>query len=119
MRRGGGASGAATGAAPVVTTTSSRTIDATGIPGLREEVMGLAMSGGTPEQIMDALRAHGVAVPDGAMPLVAMTHGTPAAADGADEDPATRLRRLQELRRDGLITEDEYEAQRRKVLGEL
>lgn len=99
-------------------TTSNFTIDATGVPGLREEVMKLATSGGTPEQIMDALKAHGIQVPEGGMPLTSMAFGA-AAAHQAGQDPAERLRRLQELRRDGLITEEEYEAQRMKVLGEL
>ncbi len=36
-----------------------------------------------------------------------------------DEDPAERLRKLQELKTAGLITDAEYEAQRARVLGDI
>jgi hypothetical protein len=101
-----------------VTTLPGMTIDARGVPGLREEVVELATSGGTPEQIMDALRAHGIQVPDGAASMIGMTAGVPPAPQGA-EDPAERLRRLEELERQGLITAEEHEAQRVRILGEL
>jgi hypothetical protein len=99
----------------------STTIDATGIPGLREEIVQLAMNGGTPEQVMAALRQHGINVPGGAMPLVNMVQGSALQGGGAapEEDPAARLRKLQELRDGNLITVEEYEAQRAKILGEL
>ena len=120
MMRNGGAASAASGwtagadaanaAAPVV-------INASGVPGVREDLMKLAMSGGSPEQIMNALKEHGVQVPDAAS--VQMFSAAAAAAAPAEEDPAARLRKLQDLKRDGLITEDEYETQRTKVLGEI
>jgi hypothetical protein len=100
---------------------SSTTIDARGIPGLREDVMKLAMSGGTPDQIMAALREHGINLPDG-VPVTMMSAeaGIPAPpALGGEEDPATRLRKLQELRSGDLITEEEHQAQRARILEEL
>jgi hypothetical protein len=103
---------------------SSTTFDARGIPGLREDVMKLAMSGGTPDQIMATLREHGINLPDG-VPVTMMNAATgiplpgAPAAPGGEEDPAARLRKLQELRSGDLITEEELQAQRAKILGEL
>jgi hypothetical protein len=100
---------------------SSTTIDARGIPGLREDVMKLAMSGGTPDQIMATLREHGINLPDG-VPVTMMNAATGIPAPGApggEEDPAARLRKLQELRSGDLITEEELQAQRAKILEEL
>lgn len=102
------------GVTTTVTNLGGTTIDARGIPGLRDEVMKLATSGGSPAQIVDALRAHGIQVPD----------GTPVFTAGAqppseEEDPAERLKRLEALKRDGLVTEEEYAAQRARILGEL
>lgn len=77
---------------------------------------------GIPPEALDVLRKMGID-PSGANVQVvsggeafSTTFGAPA---DQDEDPAARLRKLQELRRDGLITEDEYEAQRARVLGDL
>jgi hypothetical protein len=50
--------------------------------------------------------------------MIGMTAGVPPAPQGA-EDPAERLRRLEELERQGLITAEEHEAQRVRILGEL
>lgn len=105
------------GVTTTVTNVGGTTIDARGVPGLRDEVLKLATSGGSPEQIVDALRAHGIQVPDGAVPIVQAAGAAPPAA--TEEDPAERLRRLEGLRRDGLVTTEEYEAQRRRILGEL
>jgi hypothetical protein len=121
MRSGGTATAAASSwTSPTgdvsVNVTPPTVIDASGIPGVREDLIKVAMSGGTPEQIMNALKEHGVQIPDAAN-MQMFTAG--AAAAPAEEDPATRLRKLQDLKRDGLITEDEYEAQRTKVLGEI
>lgn len=72
---------------------------------------------------MAALREHGVPLPEGMPTTPAGAQGFGALVGAAPappvEDPAARLRKLQDLRRDGLITEDEYEAQRAKVLEDL
>jgi hypothetical protein len=41
----------------------------------------------------------------------------PAAAPPEEEDPVTRLRELAALRDDGILTEEEFAAEKRKVLG--
>ena len=41
------------------------------------------------------------------------------ASDGTADDIAARLSRLEELARDGMITQDEYDAARRDILGHL
>jgi len=116
MRSGTTTTQTTTGAGMPQITTSNVTIDASGVPGLKDEVMKLAMGGGTPDQIMDALRAHGVQMPDmPAMPVMPMGPGMGV----PEEDPASRLRKLEELKRDGLITEAEYQSKRAAVLGEL
>ncbi len=75
-----------------------------------------------PPEALDVLRKMGID-PSGANVQIvsggeafSTTFGAPAEEE---EDPAARLRKLQELLRDGLITEDEYEAQRARVLGDL
>lgn len=45
--------------------------------------------------------------------------GTLVEIQGPGVDPGTRLRRLEELRRDGLITEDEFREKREQALREL
>jgi Short C-terminal domain len=44
---------------------------------------------------------------------------TPAAAPETSSDPATRLRKLQELLDAGLLTQDEYEAKRTEVINSI
>ena len=41
----------------------------------------------------------------------------PAAADAPEEDPVARLRELAALRDDGILTDEEFAAEKRKVLG--
>jgi hypothetical protein len=76
---------------------------------------------GIPPQALDVLRQMGIDPSAANVQVVSggeaftTTFGAPA----EEEDPAARLRKLQELRRDELITEEEYEAQRARVLGDL
>ena len=42
-----------------------------------------------------------------------------APLDHADADPAARLERLEDLRRRGLIDGEEYEAQRKRIIGSV
>ena len=121
-------------AAPVVTQ-SSQTIDATGAMGLRDDMFeilrrhgidpesGQAVSidassmPGLANEIQQALSTHGIQIPqanwapqgtDGIMQMGA----PPAGADTED-----RLRQLTELLQSGLITQEEFNQQRQKIIG--
>jgi hypothetical protein len=92
--------GAGRGAVPGATVVASEpvVIDARNVAGLREDILG-------------TLRQHGIKVPDSA---------TVAAAGGAGgADSAERLRKLDALRDQGLITPEEHDAQRRRIIDAL
>lgn len=102
--------------ADAVVADQSVVIDARDVPGLREDVFEIAANYANDPQrmqseVLDALREHGVDVPGVA--------GVGAAAPAADDDPAERLRKLDALRDQGLITPDEHEAQRRRIIDAL
>lgn len=65
-------------------------------------------------------QAEEVAPPPGPAPTgpSATTSPPPSSADGADPE-AQRLRRLEKLRDEGLISQDEYERKRGEVLDDL
>jgi len=79
-------------------------------------------AGAIPAEALDVLKQMGI---DPSAANVQVVSGGEAftTAFGApaeqEEDAAARLRKLQELKRDGLITEDEYEVQRARVLEDL
>lgn len=54
-----------------------------------------------------------------AVPVASLRIAPPARDDAPPRDIAARLRRLDELRAQGLLTEEEYREQRRRILGEL
>lgn len=86
-----------------------------------------AASAAIPPQAMDILNKLGID-PSSAnvqvMPGETVSFGMPQGAFGMtpqahEEDPAERLRKLQELKAGGLITDEEYEAQRKRVIGDV
>jgi hypothetical protein len=92
---------------------------------MAEAMRGGAQAGGDatsaiPPQALAVLKQMGID-PSGANVQVvsggeSLTFGMP---QGEEEDPAERLRKLQELKAGGLITDEEYEAQRARVLGDI
>jgi Short C-terminal domain len=95
---------------------ASQVIDLRGVPGLRDAVLGAMREHvGDPAAlqgaVLRALREHGVAA--GSIPPPS---GSPQAAQ---PDPVDRLRELGELRDQGVLTEAEFEAQKKRLLGEL
>jgi hypothetical protein len=95
---------------------ASQVIDLRGIPGLRDAVLGAMRDhAGEPaalqEAVLRALREHGVAA--GSIPPPSGPSPAPA------RDPVERLRELGRLRDQGVLTEAEFEAQKKRVLGEL
>jgi hypothetical protein len=123
--------------APTVVTQSSQTIDATGAMGLRDDMFeilrrhgidpesGQAVSidassmPGMAEEIQKALSTHGIQIPqanwapqgtDGIMQMAV----PPAGADTED-----RLRQLTQLLQSGLITQEEFEQQRSRIIGKV
>jgi hypothetical protein len=95
---------------------ASQVIDLRGHPELRQKVLG-AM-GDHPNDpaalqnaVMEALQAAGVTT-GGTSPT------TPPAAHEA-EDPLDRLRKLDELHKSGALTDEEFTAQKKKLLEEL
>lgn len=112
--------------------TEPTTIDASGIPGLREEILKIASDyAHDPAKMQELIHAKliefGVLNPDGSAgpaghPVVpGTTFGAagPAQPSSGQQDPAIRLRKLQELRRDGLVTDEEYTRLRAQILTEL
>jgi hypothetical protein len=77
-------------------------------------------AGAIPPQALEVLRQMGIDPSAANVQVVSggesTSFGMPAAEE---EDPAERLRKLQELKAGGLITEEEYEAQRARVLGDI
>lgn len=111
---------------------TSTTLDASSVPGLREEIMQLVTSHGSdPARVQQLINAklveRGVLNPDGSPgPAATVTSSGPAPAApaaayvaGAAEDPADRLRKLQQLHRDGLVTDEEFAQLRRQILTDL
>jgi hypothetical protein len=91
---------------------AGHTIDSIAFPGVPQEMMALvAQHRGDPVAlragIMDLFAKHGIQVPT-------MTAMTPAAAPA--QDPATRLHELDSLHQQGLVTDDEYAAQRKHII---
>jgi Short C-terminal domain len=94
-------------------------IDARGVPGLRDELLKAVSdvrAGGNPAELQAAM-------------MKAMSQGLAAAGQAAalpgvapapaPEDPLDRLEKLNELRQSGALTDAEFEAQKKKLLGEL
>jgi predicted deacylase len=126
-----------TPAPQTVVTPTSRTIDATGAVGLREDMFeilrrhgidpesGQAVSvdassmPGMAAEIQQALSTHGIQIPE--------ANWAPQGTDGimqmgvppAGADTEDRLRQLTELLQSGLITQDEFEQQRSRVIGKV
>ena len=77
---------------------------------------------------MQTLKQYGISVPDvatgDAMPanfsagLPTPASEAPAAADD-DEDPVAKLEKLAELKKQGVLTDEEFSAAKAKLLGEL
>jgi predicted deacylase len=131
------ASFSVTSAPQTVVTQSSRTIDATGATGLREDMFeilrrhgidpesGQAVSidassmPGMAAEIQQALSTHGIQIPE--------ANWAPQGTDGimqmgvppAGADTEDRLRQLTELLQSGLITQDEFEQQRSRIIGKV
>lgn len=121
------------GGGMVFQTGSSTSIDATAVPGLREEIMRIATTHvndpATAQQLIHAtLVERGVLNPDGSPgPAATVTASAGGPVGGPTvgpvvaqtQDPAARLRALQQLRKDGLVTEAEYDRLRAQILTEL
>jgi hypothetical protein len=79
-----------------------------------------AAAGAIPPQALEMLKQMGIDPSAGNVQVVSggegMSFGMP---QGEEEDPAERLSKLQELKAGGLITDEEYEAQRARVLGDI
>ncbi|HUO73276.1 MAG TPA: SHOCT domain-containing protein [Solirubrobacteraceae bacterium] len=112
------------GTIPPVTTTTmhidgpSTVIDARDVPGLREELLDVISHGGNPAEIQDIVMkamSQGHAI-TGSWPATggAISPPPPPAA----EDPLDRLKKLNDLRVSGALTDAEFEAQKAKILGE-
>jgi hypothetical protein len=110
--------------APVTARTTMRidggaaVIDARNVPGLRLELLDVISHGSNPAEIQDiVLKAMSEAQ--------AFTAGMPPLTGGAitpisppAEDPLDRLKKLNDLRVSGALTDAEFEAQKAKILGE-
>jgi len=89
-------------------TVNGHTLDASQHPGLQEEIQRLLAGGlGDPARLQSDIYT------------ALQTHGIRLEQAGRSNDPAERMRRLDGLRRQGLIGETEYQEQRQRILGEL
>jgi Short C-terminal domain len=94
-------------------------IDARNVPGLRDELMKAiadARAGSNPAELQAAVMkamSQGMAIGGQPGALPGTTPGAPA------EDPLDRLEKLNELRQSGALTDEEFEAQKKKLLGEI
>jgi hypothetical protein len=92
----------------------SQVIDLRGVPGLRDEVLEAMRAhaddpAALQQRVMGALQRHGVQIPD-------PQNAPPAGAAG---DPYERLEKLDQLRDRGVLTDAEFEEQKKKLLGGL
>ena len=93
-------------------------IDARNVPGLRQELLDVISHGSNPAEIQDIVlkaMSEAQAFTAGMTPLTggAITPISPPA-----EDPLDRLKKLNDLRVSGALTDAEFEAQKAKILGE-
>lgn len=92
-------------------------VDARNVPGLRDEILDVMSHGGNPAEIQDIVtkamsQGH---VVSGASPV---TFGAVSPALPPADDPLDRLKKLNDLRLAGALTDAEFEAQKAKILGE-
>jgi hypothetical protein len=110
-------------------------IDARHIPGLRDEVQRMTAEGAdkaaVTAHVLARLAEHGTSLPPGMAGAINITTDPPpgetpspvgtasVGATPADDDPAARLQRLEDLKAKGLIGDGEYDALRSKILDDL
>jgi hypothetical protein len=86
-----------------------------GMSDIATQVTTASLSGASPADIRSMLAQQvGQAYSVTAMP----SFGTPAPAPAAHEDPLDRLEKLADLKAKGILTEEEFQAQKAKILGE-
>ncbi len=94
-------------------------IDARNVPGLRQELLDVISHGGNPAEIQDIVvkaMSQGHLTTAGTAPAGgAPTPPPPSAGTG---DPLDRLKKLNELRLSGALTDAEFEAEKKKILDE-
>ena len=99
-------------------------IDARNVPGLRDEFLkavadtqsGNAAGQAEMQAAIAKAMSTGNALTTG-FPGAGATMGLPGAASPAAEDPLDRIKRLNDLRLSGALTDAEFEAQKAKILG--
>lgn len=109
------------------TTTHSTMIDASSVPGLRDEIMRIAQAtASNPELMQQLVQARlvetGVLNADGTPGPAATVKGASSSLGAAGTEqggPAERLRALEKLRQDGLVSEAEYQRLRTQILTDL
>jgi hypothetical protein len=84
------------------------------IPGAGATVLGGELSPDQAARVQQALGALGISGTSGVQ--VVRTQG--AGAGGGQPDPIEQLEKLAELRKSGALTDEEFEQQKRRVLGE-
>ena len=83
---------AASGSNVQVVDGGSQVIDASNVPGLRDEILGV-------------LEQHGIQIPDGV-------------EAGSSSDPVERLEKLAQLKQAGLLTDEQFEAAKKQLLAQ-
>jgi hypothetical protein len=87
---------------------SSQVVDLRGVPGLREKVLGAMQNHPDDPAAMQS-----------ALLEAFKTVGAAASSPPEAGDPLDRLKKLDDLRKQGVITDEDFDAQKRKLLGEL
>jgi hypothetical protein len=90
---------------------SSQVIDAGGNPQLREQILGALKAQGID---VEAMQAGGMAIAGpGAQPAI------PSPGTSSTEDPSERLRKLDELLAQGVVSADEHRKMRQKIIDSI
>ena len=88
---------------------NTQIVDARNVPGLRA-------------QMIETLKQYGIQMsdlPTPGVPMAASSSAPDAGASSSEEDPVAKLEKLSALHKQGVLTDEEFQAAKAKVLGEL
>ena len=88
---------------------NTQIVDARNVPGLRA-------------QMIETLKQYGIQMsdlPTPGVPMAASSSAPAAGASSSEEDPVAKLEKLSALHKQGVLTDEEFQAAKAKVLGEL
>jgi len=93
----------------VTSSGNTQIVDARNVPGLRA-------------QMIETLKQYGIQMPDlpaPGVPMAASSSAPAASGSSEEEDPVAKLEKLSAPHKQGVLTDEEFQAAKAKVLGEL